>query len=167
MARELRGGLEAQGIRLGIIVSQFNDFVTSRLLQGAKEALSHHGIAEESVTIAWVPGALELPQMAGRMAASGSWDALVALGCVIRGETSHYDVVAAESARGIADVARQSGLPIAFGVLTTNDTEQAMARSGGAKGNKGFEAVETAIKMVNVYRQMDEANTPAKAQVNG
>jgi 6,7-dimethyl-8-ribityllumazine synthase len=173
MAHELRGGLETQGLRIGIIVSLFNDSVTSRLLRGAREALARHGIAEESTTIAWVPGALELPQMAGRMAASGRWDALVTLGCVIRGETSHYDIVVAESARGLADVARQSRLPIAFGVLTTEDTEQAMARSGGAMGNKGFDSVETAIRMVNVFRQleeegrqMDDANTPAKAQVN-
>ena len=163
MAHELRGGLEAHGLRVGVIVSQFNDSVTSRLLQGAREALSLHGIAEESITIAWVPGALELPQMAARMAASGKWDALVTLGSVIRGETSHYDIVATESARGVAEVARRSGLPIAFGVLTTEDTDQAMARSGGPKGNKGFDAVETAIRMVNVYRELDGANTPAKA----
>ncbi len=164
MAHEFRGGLDTHGIRIGVVVSQFNDFITSRLLQGAREALAKHGVHEESITIARVPGALELPQMAARMAARGSWDALVTLGCVIRGETSHFEFVAAEAARGVAQVARDSGLPVAFGVLTTNDAEQAMARSGGAMGNRGFDAVETAIKMVNVYRQMDDANAGAGAK---
>ena len=162
MARELTGSLDGQALRIGIIVSQFNEIVTSRLLDGARDALARHDVREEDVTIAYVPGALELPQLAKRMAATGRWDALVALGCVIRGETSHYDYVCSETARGIADVARDSGLPIAFGVLTTNDADQAMARSGGAMGNRGFDAVETAIKMTNVYRQLNEA--PAAAE---
>jgi 6,7-dimethyl-8-ribityllumazine synthase len=162
MARELTGSLAGQALRIGIIVSQFNEIVASRLLDGARDALSRHGVREEDITIAYVPGALELPQLAKRMVATGRWDSLVALGCVIRGETSHYDYVCTETARGIADVARDSGLPIAFGVLTTNDAGQAMARSGGAMGNRGFDAVETAIKMTNLYRQLNEAPNAAK-----
>ena len=164
MARELRGGLDAHGLRIGVLVAQFNEVVTSRLLDGAREALAHHGIREEDITIVWVPGSLELPQLASRMASAGSWDALVTLGCVIRGETSHFDYVCAESAHGIAQVARDSGTPVAFGVLTTEDMDQAMARSGGAKGNRGFDAVESAIKMVNVYRQLDHAPAAAEAR---
>jgi 6,7-dimethyl-8-ribityllumazine synthase len=164
MARELRGGLDAHGLRIGVLVAQFNEVVISRLLDGAREALAHHGIREEDITIAWVPGSLELPQLASRMASAGSWDALVTLGCVIRGETSHFDYVCAESARGIAQVALDSGTPVAFGVLTTEDMDQAMARSGGAKGNRGFDAVESAIKMVNVYRQLDRAPAAAEAR---
>ena len=161
MARELNGSLDGGALRVGIIISRFNEAVTSRLLDGAREALARHGVRGEAITIAWVPGALELPQMAEQMAQGGDWDALVALGCVIRGETAHFDYVAGEAARGIAEVARTHGLPVAFGVLTTNDADQAMARSGGALGNRGFDAVSTAITMANLYRQMREAPTPA------
>jgi 6,7-dimethyl-8-ribityllumazine synthase len=157
MARELKGSLDGQGLRIGVIVAQFNEAITSRLLDGARDSLVHHGVREDAITIAWVPGALELPQLAKRMAETGAYDALVALGCVIRGETAHFEYVSAESARGIGQVARDTGLPIAFGVLTTNDADQAMARSGGASGNRGFDAVESAIKMVHVYRQLEEA----------
>lgn len=161
MAQELKGGLDAQGLRVGIIVSQFNEVVTSRLLQGAREGLGRHGVREESITIVWVPGAMELPQAAKRMADSGHWDALIALGCVIKGETAHFDFVAGESARGIADVARETGVPVAFGVLTPNNMDQALARAGGAMGNRGFDAAEAAIKMVDLNRQLDTlAKTP-------
>jgi 6,7-dimethyl-8-ribityllumazine synthase len=166
MAREFKGGLDGQALRVGVIVSQFNEVVTSRLLEGAREALARHGVREDAITIAWVPGALELPQMAKRMAREGEWDALVALGCVIRGETAHFDYVAGETASGIAQTARESGLPISYGVLTTNDADQAMARSGGALGNRGFDAVEAVIKMANVYRQIKGASTPAAGMSN-
>ena len=161
MARELRGNLDGQSLRVGVIVAQFNEAVTSRLLDGAREALARHGVREEAITIAWVPGALELPQMAKRMADTGEWDALVVLGCVIRGETAHFDFVASESALGIALTARETGLPITFGVLTTEDAKQAMARSGGDRGNRGFDSVEAAIKMANLYRQLEGAAAPA------
>ena len=111
---------------------------------------------EDALAIVHVPGSFELPQAAERMARSGAWDALVALGCVIRGETAHFDFVAAEAARGIAKVARETGVPVAFGVLTTNNTDQALARSGGAQGNRGFDAVEAAIKMASVHRQLQK-----------
>ena len=156
MALEISGSLDAQGLRLGIIVAQFNEALTSRLLRGAREAAARHGIREDALAIVHVPGSFELPQAAERMARSGAWDALVALGCVIRGETAHFDFVAAEAARGIAQVARETGVPVAFGVLTTNNTDQALARSGGAQGNRGFDAVESAIKMASVHRQLQQ-----------
>ncbi|MCY4582001.1 MAG: 6,7-dimethyl-8-ribityllumazine synthase [Chloroflexi bacterium] len=157
MAVEISGSLDAQGLRLGIIVGQFNEALTSRLLRGAREAAVRHGVKEDAITVVHVPGSFELPQAARRMADSGNWDVLVALGCVIRGETAHFDLVAGEAARGIAEVARETGVPVAFGVLTTNNTEQALARSGGAQGNRGFDAVEAAIKMVSVHRQLNAA----------
>ncbi len=158
MARELKGGLDGGPLRVGVIVSTFNEVVSSRLLDGAREALARHGVREDAIAIAWVPGSLELPQMAERMAATGMWDAIVALGCVIRGETAHFDYVAGEAARGIAETARRHGLPIAFGVLTTENADQAMARSGGALGNRGFDAAETAIKMANLYRRLESVS---------
>ena len=159
MAREIAGSIDGTGLRVGVIVSQFNEAITTRLVDGAREALARHGVREDAITIVTVPGALELPQAAQQMAATGEWDALVALGCVIRGETSHYDIVASESARGISNVAREHGLPIAFGVLTTETTDQAMARSGGAMGNRGFDAMVAAIKMANLRLQIQEATT--------
>ena len=158
MALEISGSLDAQGLRLGIIVAQFNEALTSRLLRGAREAAARHGVKEDALAIVHVPGSFELPQAAERMARSGAWDALVALGCVIRGETAHFDFVAAEAARGIAQVARETGVPVAFGVLTTNNTDQALARSGGAQGNRGFDAVEAVIKMASVHRQLQNVS---------
>ena len=163
MAQELAGGLDGRRLRIGVIVSQFNEAITSRLLDGAREALAHHGVREEAITIVRVPGSMELPQAAQRMANGGRWDALVALGCVIRGETAHFDYVAGEAARGIAQVARETGVPVAFGVLATDNVEQAMARSGGALGNRGFDAVVVAIKMANVSREIDEVTSEAPA----
>jgi 6,7-dimethyl-8-ribityllumazine synthase len=159
MAREIAGSTDGTGLRVGVIVSQFNEAITTRLVDGAREALARHGVREDAITVVTVPGALELPQAAQQMAGTGEWDALVALGCVIRGETSHYDIVAGESARGISNVAREHGLPIAFGVLTTETTDQAMARSGGAMGNRGFDAVVTAIKMANLRLQIQDVTT--------
>lgn len=155
MAREITGSLDAQALRVGVIVAQFNESITARLLDGAREAAARHGVREERLAVVRVPGSFELPSTADRMARSGRWDALVALGCVIRGETAHFDFVAAEAARGVAQVARDTGVPVAFGVLTTNDVAQAMARSGGAAGNRGFDAMESAIKMASVNRQID------------
>ena len=155
MAHEISGGLDARELRVGIVVAQFNEAVTSRLLSGAREAAVRHGVREDRITIVRVPGSFELPHAAARMALTGLWDAIAALGCVVRGETAHFDLVAAEAARGIARVARESGVPVAFGVLTTNTVEQAMARSGGALGNRGFDAMETAIRMGDLSRQFD------------
>ena len=163
MAEEVSGELDGSGLRVGVIVAQFNETVTSRLLDGARQALKRHGVREDAVTIVHVPGSLELPQAALRMARSGRWDALVALGCVIRGETAHFDLVAAETTRGIAQVAREHGIAIGFGVLTTEDTAQAMARSGGALGNRGSDAVEAALRMASVNRQLDGAGKRPRA----
>jgi len=159
MARELAGNLDGNGLRIGIIVAQFNEMITSRLLEGARNALVEHGVREDAITIVSVPGSIELPQAADRMAQSGAYDALVTLGCVIKGETAHFEYVAQEAARGISDVARSRGVPVAFGVLTTYTNEQAIARSGGALGNRGFDSASTAIKMANLYRQIDQTTT--------
>ena len=159
MARELSGNIDGTGLRIGILVAQFNEAITSRLLEGARDALTRHGVREDAITIVSVPGSLELPQAAQRMARSGEWDALVTLGCVIKGETAHFDYVSAESARGIADVARAFDIPVTFGVLTTYDTDQSMARSGGALGNRGFDCALAAIKMATLNRQIDQASS--------
>ncbi len=162
MARELKGDLNGRGLRVGIVVSQFNEYVTAKLLQGAREALQRHGVQEEETTVVWVPGSLELSQAAQRMARTGRWDALIALGAVVRGETAHFDYVAAESARGIAAVARETGVPVAFGVLTTNTVEQATDRAGGRLGNRGYDAAVTALHMANLFREINAAFPPAQ-----
>ncbi len=157
MAYEITGKLDARGLRVAILVAQFNESITSRLLSGAREAAFKHGVREDQLTIVRVPGAFELPQVAQHMAGSGVWDALVALGCVIRGETAHFDFVAGEAAKGIGEVARQTAVPVAFGVLTTENMDQALARAGGAAGNRGFDAMESAIKMASVHEQISAA----------
>jgi 6,7-dimethyl-8-ribityllumazine synthase len=159
MAREFSGNIDGTGLRVGVVVAQFNEAITSRLLDGARDALTKHGVREDAITIVSVPGSLELPQAAQRMARSGGWDALVTLGCVIKGETAHFEYVSSESARGVADVARAFDIPVMFGVLTTYTTDQAMARSGGALGNRGFDCALAAIKMATLYRQIDESAT--------
>jgi 6,7-dimethyl-8-ribityllumazine synthase len=164
MAREISGSIDGTGLRVGLIVAQFNEAITSRLLDGARDALTKHGVREDAITIVTVPGSLELPQVAQRMAQTGDWDALVTLGCVIKGETAHFEYVSGESARGVADVARALDIPIMFGVLTTYDTAQAMARSGGDMGNRGFDCALAAIKMANLYKQLDQVSEPATAK---
>jgi len=143
---------DGTGLRIGVALARFNQGVTERLLAGALEALAQHGVADDAIDVATVPGAFELPLCAQRLAVTGRYDAIVCLGAVIRGETPHFEYVAGEAARGIADVARRQDLPIAFGVLTTDDVEQALARAGGARGNKGFEAAVTALEMAQVLR---------------
>ena len=155
MARELKGELQGQGLRIGIVASHFNEFITSRLLQGAREGLADHGVRDEDVTVAWTPGSFELPLVARRIAQRGLWDALICLGTVIRGETAHFDYVAGEAARGIAQVARETGIPVIFGVLTTNTVDQAVERAGAKRGNKGYEAALSAIEMANLLRCLD------------
>lgn len=158
MARELSGNIDGTGLKVGLLVAQFNEAITSRLLDGARDALTKHGVREDAITIVSVPGSLELPQAARRMARTGEWDAIVTLGCVIKGETAHFEYVSGESARGVADVSREFDLPVMFGVLTTYDTNQAMARSGGALGNRGFDCGVAAIKMATLYQQLDHAS---------
>jgi 6,7-dimethyl-8-ribityllumazine synthase len=143
---------DGTGLRIGVAVARFNQAVTEQLLAGALEALAQHGVAEDAIDVATVPGAFELPLCAQRLAATGRYDAIVCLGAVVRGETPHFDFVAREAARGIGEVSQKHDLPVAFGVLTTDTIEQALARAGGARGNKGFEAAVTALEMAQVLR---------------
>lgn len=147
----LSGDLAARaGSRFGIVVGRFNGFISERLLAAAIDTLRRHGVAESDITVAWVPGAFELPLAAKRLAASGRIDALIALGCVIRGATPHFDFVAGECAKGLSSVALGSGLPVAFGVLTVDSIEQAIERAGTKAGNKGADAALSALEMVNL-----------------
>jgi 6,7-dimethyl-8-ribityllumazine synthase len=149
-----QGELHGAGLRLALVVSRFNEVVTSRLLAGARSALERHGVREEDVDVAWVPGSFELPMAARRLAESHRYDAVVCLGTVIRGETPHFEFIAAEAARGIGQVARDTGVPTIFGVLTPNTLEQALERAGGKVGNKGYDAAVNAIEMANLVRQL-------------
>jgi 6,7-dimethyl-8-ribityllumazine synthase len=150
--RHFKGEPAGDGLRIGIALARFNEAVTDRLLAGALEALAKHGVAEDAIDVATVPGAFELPLCAQRMAATGRYDALVCLGAVVRGETPHFDFVAGEAARGLSEVARAHDLPIGFGILTTETMPQALARAGGDRGNKGYEAAVTALEMVQLLR---------------
>ncbi len=156
MSNQLCGAQNAGGLRIALIVSRFNEFITGRLLSGARNALVAHGANAENLTEAWVPGAWELPLAAKVMAESGRFDAIVCLGCVIRGETTHHVHVGGEAARGIADVSLSTGIPIGFGVLTTDSLEQAVARAGENDGNKGADAALAAVEMVHLLRTLQE-----------
>lgn len=150
MSKIVEGNLEAKNFRFGLIVSRFNSFISDRLLEGAVDTLIRHGANNEQMTVVKVPGAFELPLVAKKMAESGKYDALICLGAVIRGGTPHFEYVSSEMTKGIAAVSLQSGLPIAFGVLTTDSVEQAIERAGTKAGNKGVEAAMSAIEMVNL-----------------
>ena len=178
MTIELQGRLEGQGVRVGIVVARFNEFVTSRLLEGAKAALDQHGVRDEDVAVVWVPGSFEIPVTAKKMAESRRYDAVICLGAVIKGETDHYQYIASQVARGIAEVALSSGVPVIFGVLTTDTVEQAVARAGGEgdeyrraprvaskadsgvepvdgkHGNNGYNSGVAAIQMANMVRDL-------------
>lgn len=144
------GDLSGTGLRVAIVASRFNDTITQRLLEGATDGLRRHGVADHSVDVAWAPGAFELPLVAARLAGSGKYDAVITLGAVIRGATGHYDFVAGQCAAGVQRASLDTGVPIVFGVLTTDTIEQAVERSGTKAGNKGFEAAITAIEMANL-----------------
>jgi 6,7-dimethyl-8-ribityllumazine synthase len=150
MPEFIEGNLDAKGFRFGLIVSRFNSFICDRLLEGALDTLTRHGAEDQKLAVVRVPGAFEIPLMAQKMAASGKYDAIIALGAVIRGGTPHFDYVCAEVSKGVASVSLDSGLPIAFGVLTTDSVEQAIERAGTKAGNKGAEAAMSAIEMVNL-----------------
>lgn len=150
MPELIEGNLDAKGFRFGLIVSRFNSFICERLLEGALDTLTRHGADEEQMTVVRVPGAYEIPLVAKKMAESGKYDAIVTLGAVIRGGTPHFDYVCAEVSKGVASVSLDSGLPVAFGVLTTDSVEQAIERAGTKAGNKGSEAAMSAIEMVNL-----------------
>jgi len=155
MANVIEGKLDATGLKVGLAVSRFNSFIAERLLEGAIDALRRNGANEADLTIVRVPGAFELPLAAKKMADAGKFDAIICLGAVIRGATPHFDYVSAEVSKGIASVSLDSGVPVAFGVLTTDNIEQAVERAGTKAGNKGFEAAMTAIEMVNLLRSME------------
>jgi 6,7-dimethyl-8-ribityllumazine synthase len=153
--RTLEGKVVAEGIRIGIVVARFNEFITSKLLGGAIDGLVRHGMNEDDVDVAWVPGAFEIPLIAKKMAKSGKYDAVIALGAVIRGSTSHYDYVCNEVSKGVAAASMESGVPVMFGVVTTENIEQAIERAGTKAGNKGYDCALGAIEMVNLIRNLD------------
>lgn len=152
MGQIFEGNLVGTGLRIGIVVGRFNEFITSKLLSGAEDALKRHGVEENNVDIAWVPGAFEIPIIVKKMAESNKYDAVIALGTVIRGATPHFDYVCNEAAKGVASVGLQTGIPTIFGVLTTDSIEQAIERAGTKAGNKGWDCAVSAIEMANLTR---------------
>lgn len=151
----LEGKLSAQGLRFAIIVSRFNSLVTQRLLDGAMDALRRHGADENFITIAWTPGSFELPLVAKKFAQTGKYDAVICLGCIIRGDTPHFEYVASETAKGIAQVMLETGVPTVFGVVTADTLEQALERAGAKAGNRGFDAAMTAMEMANLLKEIE------------
>ena len=154
MPKIIEGKLDAKGLRVGLLVSRFNSFISDRLVEGAVDALLRHGADKEAIDIVRVPGAFEIPPAAQQMAKSGRFDAIICLGAVIRGATPHFDYVSAEVSKGIASVSLEAGIPVAFGVLTTDTIEQAIERAGSKAGNKGFDAAMAAIEMANLYKAL-------------
>ncbi len=152
--QKVEGHVTAAGLSFGIVVSRWNEFITKALLEGALDALKRHGAEESRITVAWVPGSFEIPVAARAMAQSGRFDGLVALGCVIRGATSHYDHIASAVTSGLSSIALESGLPVAFGVLTVESIEQGIERAGSKAGNKGAEAALVAVEMANLLKQL-------------
>lgn len=149
------GKLVSEGIKVGIVCARFNEFIVSRLLGGCEDVLLRHGVQPDDISVAWVPGAFEIPLIASKMAKSGKYDAVIALGAVIRGSTSHYDYVCSEVSKGVASVALNSDIPVMFGVLTTDTIEQAIERAGTKAGNKGADCAQGAIEMVNLIRALE------------
>ncbi|OYO84480.1 6,7-dimethyl-8-ribityllumazine synthase [Lachnotalea glycerini] len=149
------GKLVSKDIKVGIVAARFNEFITAKLLSGALDGLKRHDVNEEDIRVAWVPGAFEIPLIAAKMANSKRYDAVICLGAVIRGSTTHYDYVCSEVSKGIATVALQSNIPVMFGVLTTENIEQAIERAGSKAGNKGYDCAVSAIEMVNLIKEME------------
>lgn len=152
MRKIIEGNLMGMGIKVGVIVSRFNEFISGKLLEGALDGLERHGVEEENITIIRVPGSFEIPLIADKAARTGKYDGIICLGAVIRGETSHFEYVSAEVSKGIAKVSLDTGIPVIFGVLTTDDIEQAISRAGTKSGNKGFDAALSLIEMVNLLK---------------
>lgn len=150
------GKLTGEGLKIGIVASRFNEFITSKLISGAEDCLKRHGVRDEDITLAWVPGAFELPLMAKKMVMNMSFDAVICVGAVIRGATSHYEMVCNETAKGIAQVSLNSGIPVLFGVLTTDTIEQAIERAGTKAGNKGYDCAMSAIEMANSFKALQK-----------
>ena len=154
--KTLEGNVIGKGLKVGIVAARFNEFIVNKLIGGAEDALVRHGVDTKYVELAYVPGAFEIPLIASKMAKSGKYDAVICLGAVIRGATSHYDYVCAEVSKGIANVSLNTDIPVMFGVLTTDTIEQAIERAGTKAGNKGFECAEGAIEMVNLSRELEK-----------
>jgi 6,7-dimethyl-8-ribityllumazine synthase len=152
MPKTLEGALNAKGLTFGIVVSRFNEFFSKKLLEGALDCLARHGADDKAVSVAWVPGGFEIPLAAKKMVATGKYDAVIALGALIRGNTPHFEYIAAEVAKGLAQTALETDRPVIFGVITTDTLEQAIERSGTKAGNKGFDAAMAAIEMANLYK---------------
>lgn len=151
---KIEGNLIAKDMKFGIVAARFNEFIVSRLVGGAEDALLRHGAQDDNITLAWVPGAFEIPFAAKQMALSGKYDAVICVGTVIRGSTSHYDYVCNEVSKGVASIALETGVPVLFGVLTTENIEQAIERAGTKAGNKGYDSAMAAIEMVDLLRKM-------------
>ena len=149
------GKLVSEGIQVGVVCARFNEFIVSKLLSGCEDALLRHGVDAADISVAWVPGAFEIPLIASKLAQSGKYDAVIALGAVIRGSTSHYDYVCAEVSKGIAQTSLETGVPVLFGVLTTDTIEQAIERAGTKAGNKGADCAQSAIEMINLLRALE------------
>ncbi|CCZ03520.1 6,7-dimethyl-8-ribityllumazine synthase [Bovifimicola ammoniilytica] len=148
----LEGNVVGTGARIGMVAARFNEFIVSKLVSGAEDALVRHGVDSDSITLAWVPGAYEIPVIAKKMAESGRYDAIICLGAVIKGSTSHYDLVCNEVSKGIAAVSLETGVPVLFGVITTDNIEQAIERAGTKAGNKGYDVACSAIEMINLIK---------------
>lgn len=153
--KKFEGKLTAKNMKIGIVVARFNEFITSKLLDGALDGLLRHGVKDEDISVAWAPGSFEIPLVASKMAGSGKYDAVICLGAVIRGATSHYDYVCNEASKGVASVSLKTGVPVLFGILTTENIEQAIERAGTKAGNKGYDCALGTIEMVNLMREMD------------
>jgi 6,7-dimethyl-8-ribityllumazine synthase len=154
MSKVLSGKLDATGKKFALVASRFNEFITTKLIEGATDSLVRHGASEDNITVIWVPGAFEIPVTAKKAAGSKKYDAIICLGCVIRGDTPHFDYVANEVSKGVAMVGFESNIPVIFGVLTTESIDQAIERAGTKAGNKGSDAAQSAIEMVNLYGQL-------------
>lgn len=152
--KTVQGNVVAEGAKIAIVGSRFNEFIVSKLIAGAQDGLVRHGVKDEDITLAWVPGAFEIPLIAKKMAMSGKYDAVICLGAVIRGATSHYDYVCAEVSKGVAQVGLEAGIPVMFGIVTTDTIEQAIERAGTKAGNKGYDCALGAIEMINLAKQL-------------
>lgn len=152
--KRYEGKLDAGGVRIGIVVSRFNNFLTDKLLEGAIDCIIRHGGDDENIAVAYVPGSFEIPYAAAKMARSGKYDAVVCLGALVRGDTPHFDFIAAEATKGVAKIALDTDLPVVYGIITTDTLEQAIERSGTKAGNKGWQAAEAAIEMISLYRAL-------------
>lgn len=155
MGQQFEGHLVGTGLKVGIVVGRFNDFITSKLHGGAVDAFKRHGVSEDDIDVAWVPGAFEIPMIAKRMAETGKYDAVITLGTVIRGSTPHFDYVCSEAAKGVSQASMQTGVPVIFGVITTETIEQAIERAGTKAGNKGWEAATAALEMANLNKSFE------------